>query len=85
MEKVFFFDMKGQMTEEQLDHFFREGFVILENVLEKELLDNVVEELEVKVDILAKKLLKAGKINNLHEDKDFYTRSIFLNREFPGN
>ena len=77
--------MKGQMTEEQLDQFFREGFVILENILDKELLDSVVEELEVKVDILAKKLLEAGKINNLHEDKDFYTRSIFLNREFPGN
>ena len=73
------------MTEEQLDHFFREGFVILENILEKELLDNLIEELEVKVDVLAKKLLKAGKISDLHEDKDFYTRSIFLNEEFPGN
>ena len=72
------------MTEEQLDHFFKEGFVILENILEKELLDNVVQELNVKVDLLAKRLLKAGKINNLHEDKDFYTRSIFLNHEFPG-
>ena len=74
----------GQLTNEQINHFFTEGFVIIEDFLDKNLLNEVKLELENQVDTLANKLFEAGKIQNLHQDKDFYTRSIYLNREFPG-
>ena len=37
-----------------------------------------------QVDKLADKLFKAGKIKNLYKEKDFFTRAIHLNQEFPG-
>uniref|UniRef100_H2XN36 Uncharacterized protein n=1 Tax=Ciona intestinalis TaxID=7719 RepID=H2XN36_CIOIN len=36
------------------------------------------------VDKLAKKLYDAGKIKNMHEDKDFFTRLTHLEKEFKG-
>ena len=36
----------GQMTKEQLNHFFSEGYVILENVIDTALLDGVKKDLE---------------------------------------
>ena len=36
----------GQMTKEQLDHFFTEGYVILEDFIDKTLLDDVKKDLE---------------------------------------
>ena len=74
----------GQLTPQQLDHFFTEGFVIIEDFLDKHLLSEVKLELENQVDVLAQKLYDAGKIKNLHKDKDFFTRTIHLNKEFPG-
>lgn len=35
------------------------------------------------VDALAFRLLEAGKISNLHEDADVYTRLILLEQQFP--
>ena len=37
-----------------------------------------------QVDKLADKLYKAGKVKNVYKDKDFFTRTIFLNNEYPG-
>ena len=74
----------GQLSQDQLDHFFTEGFVIIEDFLDKNLLNEVKLELENQVDNLAHKLYDAGKIKNLHKDKDFFTRTIHLNKEFPG-
>ena len=36
----------GQMTKTQLDHFFKEGYVILENFIDTALLDDVKKDLE---------------------------------------
>lgn len=74
----------GQMTKAQLDHFFNEGYVILHDFLDKELLEKIKIELEGSVENLAERLQKAGKITDTHPDKDLFSRSIFLNEEFPG-
>jgi hypothetical protein len=74
----------GQLTKEQLEHFFTEGFVILENFLDTKLLDDIKIELALQVDDLAERLFKAGKIKNKHQDKDFFHRTVFLNQEFTG-
>ncbi len=39
----------GQMSQEQLDHFFREGYVILDDFLDKNLLEKIKAQLEVQV------------------------------------
>lgn len=74
----------GQLTPDQLNHFFTEGFVILEDFLDINLLNEVKSDLESQVDQLAQKLYNAGKVKNLYKDKDFFTRTICLNNEFPG-
>lgn len=75
---------KGQMTKAQLDHFFTEGYVILHDFIDKDLLEKIKLELESSVDNLAGRLLSAGKITNTHPDKDLFSRCIHLNKEFPG-
>ena len=57
----------GQLTQDQLNHFFTEGFVIIEDFLDINLLNKVKLELEGQVDQLAQKLYDAGKIKNLHK------------------
>ncbi len=74
----------GYMTKEQLDHFFREGYVVLENFIDTKMLEQVKKELEDQVEDIANKLVAAGKIKNKHSDKDLWTRMIHLNKEFPG-
>ena len=41
----------GQMTKEQLNHFFTEGFVILEDFIDTNLLDEVKKDLEEQANI----------------------------------
>jgi hypothetical protein len=74
----------GQVTKEQLDHFFKEGYVILEDFVDTNLLEIIKIDLEKQVDDLAEKLIKAGKIKNKYQDKDFFHRMIYMNQEYPG-
>jgi hypothetical protein len=74
----------GQMTKDQLDHFFKEGYVILDDFVNTNLLESIKIELEKQVDDCAEKLFKAGKIKDKYQNKDFFHRMIYLNEEFPG-
>ncbi len=39
----------GQMSQDKLNHFFREGYVILEDFLDKDLLEKIKTQLEGQV------------------------------------
>ena len=52
----------GQLSEEQIKRFYDEGYVLLEDFIDKSLLDNAKKSIENLVDEIAEDLLKAGKI-----------------------
>ena len=75
----------GQLTQEQLDEFFDKGYIIVKDLIDKDLIARLRKEWEDEANGLIEKLYKAGKIKNKHEDKDFFHRLIHINKEYPGN
>ena len=75
----------GQLTQEQLEQFFNQGFVIIHDFFDTEKeLDPVQKDIENLVDQLANKLYNAGKIKCLYEEFGFFERLTKLEEEFPG-
>ncbi|XP_076801270.1 uncharacterized protein LOC143445823 [Clavelina lepadiformis] len=74
----------GQLTSEQLKHYFDKGWLVLKDFFPTKKLDEARKAVDVLVDELANKLYKAGKISNKHEDKDFFNRLTYLEGEFKG-
>jgi len=76
--------LPGQLNDKQLKQYFEKGFVIVEDFFEKEQLDKVRGAVDELVDGLARRLFHAGLIKNKHEDKNFYNRLSFIEKEFKG-
>ncbi|KAK9903937.1 hypothetical protein WJX75_000915 [Coccomyxa subellipsoidea] len=74
---------EGVLTEEELQQYWEEGFVVKEGLLPKEQLENVKNAIKRSVDKVAQMLYKAGKIQDLCEDADFFTRLTKLEAQFP--
>ncbi|XP_077969132.1 phytanoyl-CoA dioxygenase domain-containing protein 1 homolog isoform X1 [Styela clava] len=74
----------GQLNEGELEQYFERGFVVVNNLLDTSLLDKAREAVNRLVDDLANRLFDAGKIKNKHEDKGFFERLTYLDKEFPG-
>lgn len=75
----------GQLTEEQLNHFFEKGYVVVKDYFDKKLLDDAREAVNDLVDKLANILFATGLIKNKYEDKGFFDRLIYINKEYPGS
>lgn len=73
----------GSLTPAQHRQYFEDGFVIVPDLLPRAALDAAVREVEGLVDSLAKKLLAAGKITDLHEDAGFHERLTLIEKDFP--
>uniref|UniRef100_H2ZMW8 Phytanoyl-CoA dioxygenase n=1 Tax=Ciona savignyi TaxID=51511 RepID=H2ZMW8_CIOSA len=73
-----------QLTPQQLDDYFKKGFLVVKDFFPPGRLDVVRSGIDKLVDDLANKLCNAGKIKNKHEDKDFFTRLYHLEKEFKG-
>ena len=74
----------GQLNAEQLKQYFEKGFVVVEDFFRVEQLDQVRAAVDKLVDGLAGRLFDAGLIKSKHEDKDFYSRLAFIEKEFKG-
>jgi len=76
---------RGRLSEEQLRQYKDEGFVVVgPDFFSREELEPVIQEIAACVDLLAKKLYAAGKIQDKHEDKGFYERLGHIEKQFPG-
>ena len=73
--------MIESLKPEQIDCYEREGFVVLEHLLDDRDLDPARQAMMQKVDMIADDLLKAGLISELFECEPFETR---LARLFEG-
>ncbi len=77
-------EVRKGLSEEQLRQYFDEGFVIVEDFIDQDLLNRVKKEWEDETNELVEKLYKAGKIKEKHQDQDFFHRLIHVDKEFPG-
>lgn len=73
-----------RLGEEQLNRYFDDGFLIVEDVFTEEELQPVLDDFELVVDDWAEKLYEGGKIQDKHEGENVYTRLASLETEWPG-
>ncbi|XP_048585693.1 phytanoyl-CoA dioxygenase-like [Nematostella vectensis] len=74
----------GQLSTEQLKHFFKEGYVVVPKLFTPEELQPVIDAINLQVDELAEDLYANKKIKDKHENAGFYERLTLLEKEFPG-
>jgi hypothetical protein len=72
------------LSQQQLDQYAQDGFVILPAFFSAPELEEVVEEINGLVDRLAERLYAAGKIRDRHAGAGFETRLTLLEQEYPG-
>ncbi|KAI8497530.1 hypothetical protein Bbelb_248360 [Branchiostoma belcheri] len=74
----------GQLTEQQVNQFFEEGYVLVKDFFTPEELQPVRDAVEDLVDRLAEKMYAAGKIKDTHKGAGLFQRLTLLEKEFPG-
>jgi len=74
----------GQLPVEKIKLFFEQGFLVVEDFFNSSELDVGLTGIADVVDRVADKIQLAGKLHNLHKDKDVFTRLTHLEQEFPG-
>jgi len=72
------------LSQQQLEQYAQDGFLILPEFFSARELKAVIEEINGLVDRLAERLYAAGKIGDRHADAGFETRLTLLDQEYPG-
>ena len=70
-----------ELNQEQLQHFTKEGFLLVHDVLADIDLDPVIQEYEEHIDRRARELLGQGKLSQLYQDQSFEHRLVCICRE----
>ena len=71
------------LSEEQRNSFEKEGFLIVENVLEEKDLQPVIDEISSEIDVRSLQLLKNGDISDCFETEGFETRLSKISQQSP--
>lgn len=69
------------LTDEQLEHFHREGYLVAQKVIPERYIVDLQEEIDSVIDAEAKKLYAEGEITQLHEELGFLHRATELSKE----
>ncbi len=72
-----------KLSQQQVERYFDEGFLVVEDVFTDADLQPVIDEFEQMVDEYATRLHAAGKIASTHADKDFAHRLAAIAQEWP--
>ena len=72
------------LTQQQLEQYREDGFLIVESFFTEQDLQPVIDEIGGLVDRVAAPAGAAGRITDLHEDEGFYTRLTKLEQDAPG-
>jgi hypothetical protein len=70
-----------KLSQQQIDFFNREGFLVAENALKDSDLNPLIQEYEAYIDRRARELLAAGKISQLYTNQPFEKRLACICRE----
>jgi len=78
-------DLKpGQLPGDKIRQFFDKGFLVVENFFQDAEIDACLRAIEGIVDRVAQRIHRAGKLKDLHLDKNVFERLTYLDKEFPG-
>lgn len=72
-----------RLAESQISSFYENGYLRLENVLNKDDLQPVIDEYSDIIDKRAQKLYAEGKVTSLYADEPFTRRVLCLAKEAP--
>ncbi|XP_041369338.1 uncharacterized protein LOC121383399 isoform X2 [Gigantopelta aegis] len=75
----------GQLARDQIELFFKQGYVIVNEFFTAEELDPCRDAVSLMVDQLAQKLFNAGKIKDMYKDYGLFQRLTMLEKEYPGS
>ena len=73
-----------KLSREQIDRYFEDGFLVVEDLLSKSDVQAVIDDINAIVDELARRLHAAGRIREPYLDHGFDTRLAALEAECPG-
>lgn len=73
--------VKYKLTQEQLDHFHREGYLVVEDVFTEATLQPVIDEIKEEIDARARELAAAGELSRTYEELDFEHRLAKISAE----
>ena len=73
-----------RLSQEQVQQYMDDGFLVVENVFSKEELQPVMNWFDTLVDDCAERLHAAGMIGDKHEGEDTYTRLWSLEQQWRG-
>ncbi|XP_033724791.1 1-deoxypentalenic acid 11-beta-hydroxylase-like [Pecten maximus] len=74
----------GQLTKEQLDKYFDQGYLLVENFFDPVELEPCQSAINDLVNDVAEKLYKAGKTTSLYGEFGFEKRLIEIEKAWPG-
>ena len=69
------------LTDEQLEHYHREGYLVATDVIPERYIHDLQEEISSVIDEQARKLYAEGEITELHEELGFLHRAAELSKE----
>ena len=72
-----------KLTQQQVDQYFDDGFLIVHDLLDETDLRPVIDEFNEMVDEYANQLFAGGKITDVHADKGFVDRLAAISKEWP--
>jgi len=73
--------LKKTLDLEQLEHFHREGYLMVENIFSNEDLQPVIDEISEEIDVLARQLVASGELSQTYEELDFEQRLAKISQE----
>ena len=71
------------LTDEQLEHYHREGYLVARDIIPEQYIFDLQEEIDDVIDEQARKLLAEGEISELHEELGFLHRGTELSKQSP--
>lgn len=77
-------ERKEILTQEQLNKFEKDGFLIVPSFFSEDELGPVKDSINSMVEELATELFIGGKITKKYEEEGFYTRLTKIEQEFKG-
>jgi phytanoyl-CoA hydroxylase len=73
--------VKAELTPAQLEHFDREGYIVVEDLFTTADLQPVIDEVCAEIDTLARASVAKGELSQTFEDEDFATRLAKISLE----
>lgn len=70
-----------KLNEKQLDHFDKEGYLVVENLFDDDDLQPVIDDVSAEIDRLANDLVESGELSRTYAEESFTSRLTAITNE----